>query len=44
MPVCESVNAVKTPITYRWISELTLARKTTISAAARPVSTTIPFE
>ena len=33
IPVCASVKAVKTPITYRWISEFTFARKPTISSA-----------
>ena len=44
MPACASVNAVKTPITYRWMSESTSARKATMSAAANPARTTIPFE
>ena len=44
MPDWASVNAVKTPITYRWISELTFARKATSSSVASPARTTIPFE
>jgi hypothetical protein len=38
------VNAVNTPITYRWISEFTLARKATSRPVASPARTRIPFE
>ena len=44
IPACARVNAVKTPITYRWISEFTFALNATIKPEARPASTTIPFE
>ncbi len=44
IPACASVKAVKTPITYRWMSELTLARKATIRSIEKPARITIPFE
>src|SRR5437764_1964718 len=44
IPDCDSVKAVNTPITYRWISESTLALYAQRSATATPVSTMIPFE
>ena len=44
IPTCESVKAVKTPITYRWISALTSALNAQISSAAIPARTTIPLE
>src|SRR4026207_2261129 len=44
IPACARVNAVNTPITYRWISEFTLARKATSRPVASPASTRIPFE
>ena len=36
IPACESVKAVKTPITYRWMSEITSAWKTQIRSEATP--------
>src|SRR5689334_23958491 len=44
MPACESVNAVKTPITYRWMSESTLASYAQRRDIAMPVRTMIPLE
>ena len=44
IPACASVNAVKTPITYRWISEFTFARKASTRPAAATASTMIPLE
>jgi hypothetical protein len=44
IPACASVNAVKTPITYRWISEFTFALKASSSPVAAAARTMIPFE
>ena len=44
IPACASVKAVKTPITYRWMSELTLARNAMIRRIEKPERITIPFE
>ena len=43
MPAWESVNAVKTPTTYSWISRVRLASNAQIrsAAAALPAGTTI---
>ena len=44
MPDCDIVNAVKTPITYRWINAFTSALNAQISSEASPARTMIPFE
>ncbi len=44
IPLCESVKAVNTPITYRWIRALTSAWKAQIRSEAIVASTMIPFE
>ena len=44
IPACARVKAVKTPITYRWMSELTFAPNAMIRAIEKPARIRIPFE
>ena len=44
MPACESVKAVKTPITYRWMSAMTSASKAQMRSDDTAARTMIPFE